>query len=656
MEIMPTEYQNIELSRSEKVFVRNALASHVYGFLLLHVNPFMVNGEYANVLIIRDGIVVLKFFDEFQIASNFQAIMSVYIENVFKKNVQLFTERLMRNMALLGSDGHIKFRVNVMCAFSQLRRDEVESSIDSSELSDFLNAHCIFKEELTGFKNVFGLQLNRTCLKTTILPVSINRMVIDEHSINSVLQPIAPEYITARATLIEDKDIYIGADKDLLVVTKSDKAAKAYMLDDDQINTINKISKGEQLILACAGSGKSVLLISKCFKAAAMNPEQQFLITCYNKNLQSLYTWFIDLAGFKEKNVTCLTFHALCKRLLGNNGFQLPFGGSGYYEALEKSAINALNAGKIKDRYYGIFIDEVQEFNTEWYKLCYNLLLNKDSDDHIFVICGDKTQQIKTLQRRGRAPWNAGEGYPTYRGGNKSIRIEKNYRNCIEINEFINRFVSRAKNYLLSIDPNFILDPDEFLRGQSVRHGIGVELIHIIDKSNQGEAVAVVKSLVRIHDEFKIPYDEIAIIMYNGTYKGYIGEWKEFYNIEKVLVELLVDSNIPYSRLYSTDDEWRQGLYGCPGVKLIKTDSVLGLDFRAAIICGLLPLGEYNKCKKPGKLTNYEFEEFEKKVDEIKSDIKKLYVTCTRAKDALHIILPENAEESEYIKLLEQSL
>ena len=78
----------------------------------------------------------------------------------------------------------------------------------------------------------------------------------------------------------------------------------------------------------------------------------------------------------------------------------------------------------------------------KWYKMCYNLLVNKNSDDHIFIVCGDKTQQIKTLQKHGRAPWNAGEGYPSYRGGNKSIRIEKNYRNCIEINDFINRFVS----------------------------------------------------------------------------------------------------------------------------------------------------------------------------------------------------------------------
>ena len=109
-----------------------------------------------------------------------------------------------------------------------------------------------------------------------------------------------------------------------------------------------------------------------------------------------------------------------------------------------------MNNGKIKNRYYGIFIDEVQIFEPEWYKFCYNLLENKSSDDHMFVICGDKTQDLDKKKKQGTAPWQAGEGYFNYRGGNKNIRIERNYRNCIEINEFINRYVSNAKQYLYS--------------------------------------------------------------------------------------------------------------------------------------------------------------------------------------------------------------
>ena len=47
------------------------------------------------------------------------------------------------------------------------------------------------------------------------------------------------------------------------LLEETDRAVQSYRLDDRQINFVNKISKGNQLILACAGSGKSVLLISR---------------------------------------------------------------------------------------------------------------------------------------------------------------------------------------------------------------------------------------------------------------------------------------------------------------------------------------------------------------------------------------------------------
>lgn len=128
-------------------------------------------------------------------------------------------------------------------------------------------------------------------LENSITPVSNERMIIDDLNVNSILQRIAPEYTTIRVSTVADAESKVGADNELLVITEKDVAVKAFRLDQDQINIVNKMSKGEQLILACAGSGKSVLLISKCFKAAAMNPDKQFLITCYNNNLYSLYTW-----------------------------------------------------------------------------------------------------------------------------------------------------------------------------------------------------------------------------------------------------------------------------------------------------------------------------------------------------------------------------
>ncbi len=61
MEIMPSEYQQLELSRFEKIFIRHALSSEQYGFLLLKVNPAMRENDYMHVFISADGVLMFKF-------------------------------------------------------------------------------------------------------------------------------------------------------------------------------------------------------------------------------------------------------------------------------------------------------------------------------------------------------------------------------------------------------------------------------------------------------------------------------------------------------------------------------------------------------------------------------------------------------------------
>ncbi len=655
MEIMPSEYQQIELSRSEKLFLRHAISSEEYGYLLLRVNPTMRKDDFMHVLLCSDGVVLYKFFENFEEASQFQGTMSIYSTMVHSQVSKIIEDKLLGNKSLLGNDGKLKIAASIVYVFPKLNYSDVIPTISDDALRTFTDERCLFAEQLsklrTGFYNIAATKY----LMHPISPVSVDKIKIQANNVNSVLQRLAPEYVTVRVATSVPTVSSAGAEEEMLVITRDDSVVKAFRLDEDQINIINKINKGDQLILACAGSGKSVLLISKCFKAASMNPDKQFLITCYNDNLHSLYTWFIDKAGLRAKNVTCMTFHTLCKTLLSRNGYSVPYGD---FDGWVNAVIARFNNGQIKERFYGIFIDEVQEFNPEWYKFCFNLLENKDSADHLFVICGDKTQKLKNQQKHGKAPWNAGEGYPNYRGGNKNIRIEKNYRNCIEINEYINRFVSNAKKYLLSLQDNYALDPDMFLRGQAVSHGYGVELKHLQSPCNQEEAQAILSSIKTIHDQYGIPYDEIAIIMYNAQYRARIDGWFDYhYNVENTLTDILTQDDIPYCKMYSSDGEWASRYGSSGGVKLIKFASVLGLDFRAAVVCGLKPLGYHNRTKKPNwtKIRNNE-ELFSETLDQIHSDIRNLYVACTRAKEVLHIILPESKADSEYIRMLEESL
>lgn len=655
MEILPSEYQSIELSRHEKMFVRHAISNGGYGFLLLNVNPTMIENESMCVVITSRGVVFFKFFENFSDVSLFGMTMQPYVQFVYPTTQKIISEKLLGNKLLSEQGTKLKFPINIVHVFPNLKRADVEKTIISN-VQGFVQKQCLFSEEFSELRQGFDVVMDRL-LSNTIIPISAETMQISDMNINSIMQRIAPEYVTIRVACADSRETTPGVDSELLIIDEQDVVVKAFRLDKEQINIVNRISKDDpnQLILACAGSGKSVLLISKCFKAAQMNPNKKFLITCRNENLRSLYTWFIDRAGLREKNVECMTFHTLCKRLLEKNGFVARYGD---FEGWVLSAIDKVNQGRIHDRYYGIFIDEVQAFEPEWYKFCFNLLENKETKDHIFVICGDKTQRLDKLKKKGQAPWQVGEGYPNYRGGNKNIRIEKNYRNCIEINEYINRYVSNAKQYLYKTQKDYELDPDMFLRGQAVFHGAGVKYVQLPIKKASCEIDTIVQAINKIHDENEIPYDEIAVIMYQGKYRKKIHGWldKQYY-LQQTLETRLRLEDIPCCRLYSTDVSWQDHFGDTGGVRLIKFQSTLGLDFRAAIICGLIPLGEHDGIKKPNweQLKTNE-ESYSNAIAATQSCIQNLYVACTRAKEVLYIIAPESENDSVFMKMLKDSI
>ncbi len=641
MELFPSEYQQLELDRHEKIFIRHALnCESEFGMLLLKVNPAMLSGESQHIVILPEGVILCKFLP-LDNPALFPVFTNAYIAGMYSDTISIVKNKLSSNKSIVDDGGNLKVAFSSICIFPAMKRGDIDINQLPADLRTFYTHKCMFSDELSNLRGNFHESI-RAYLSYPEYPLSPTPVTISEQNANAILQRLAPEYTTVRFASVPTKSSTPGTNEEMLIVTDDDVAVRAYRLEPEQVNIVNKITKGDQLILACAGSGKSVLLIAKCFKAARMNPNKKFLITCFNRNLQSLYTWFIERAGLQERNVDCYTFDALCMHLLQKNHRFLP-GGKDAIVARRAAAMQALSSNAISDRYYGIFIDEVQMFETDWYKMCYNLLENKESGDHIFVICGDKTQEIKQRQRHGRAPWNAGEGYPVYRGGNKSIRIEKNFRNCIEINEYINRFAKNARELVMNYIPDEEYDPDLFLRGQAFHKGNDVVIKQFAGNALV-EASHILESIETLHDVHGIPYDEIAIAMYNRQFKPM------HYFLESAIQTALSSKHIPFNMLYNNDLGWG-ARYGAGGVSLITFDSVLGLDFQAVIACGIRPLGAYDTTKKlkPGGVLSDEMAE------KLKQNISYLYVACTRAKDHLHIILSESSKSSIYAKLLTDS-
>ena len=654
MQIYPEKYDKLDLSTSERSFLRTAeraFSGDELAYYVLHINPRKRDAgqgkaELFNMLLVPEGIVLLRFFDAdipLVATTAIKALGNHVVYSVLESDIR---SKLEESNYLVRESGNLRFALNISFVFPNIDFSQVESELSETE-KVFCGKHVLFKNDI---------HLLRKEGKNVLLGRLSPADEIKEEIVNNIFQRLCPEITIPRKFILDDHATISVKEAEL---SQMDRAVQSYRLDNWQIDIVNRINKGNQLILACAGSGKSVLLISKCFKLASLNPCENFLLTCYNRNLNNYYQWAISQAGFIDRNVKCTTFLGLCKQLLESNGISLPTRDphqqDDYYDRLFKKANNALAAGQIKERFYGIFIDEVQIFRPEWYRFCFNLLRSKNDSDHYFVIAGDKSQDIKNNIKHGKAPWQGGgSDYPEYRG--KTLPIEMNYRNSKPINDAIDRYVNRAKTLGAKVGVDFTSDPELFLRGTAYRPGNKPTLSMVKELSNEGEAEAICSA---IRDFLKKGYSEvdIAVIVYNRRQPYTTKGWKTpYYNLLPYIKQIFYKEGWETpSILISGESEG--ATYGSRrGVTIATIEGSLGLDFRAVILAGLRPLGSHEKIQRLEDFDGLAEEKLEEKQEAFKKNINFLYTGCTRAKDELTIILSAPRGESIYMDLLRDSM
>lgn len=640
MILLPEKYNEIDLTKDEKLLInmiKNKFDDSVV--MLLKINP--IGKVRINSIIFEKGICFienLEMDDAQTLSLLLQPIILKYEEDVKKISNKLLMHRLFNDVP----SNLLKFFLAYKFYIPKLNKKEIVTDLLSDDIRNFLNKNCIFKDEIRELskepESLFKSLFNNfeQCISKEILPIK-------DDALDVLVHMIAPEYTIPKynkINVISQENTFIKKEENEYNVSQGELSIKVLKLDNEQINIINNIKSGHQLILACAGSGKSVLLISKCFKIASIHSEKDFLITCYNKNLNDMYKWRINVAGFRNRNVNCCTFHKLCRDLLDEAGVY--YNGNDFDKTFE-AARKALNEDKIKKRFYGVFIDEVQVFKSEWYEFCYDLLEKQVEEDYFFIICGDKSQSITKNIKQGKAPWQGNDRLPKFRG--KSLRLEKNYRNTLEINTYINKFTEIAKDYASKFSIVLKEDEESILRGQAIRRG---EKPYLIVSDRTREADEVVKCIRFLNKEKDVTLSEIAVLVFNKQYsieKYYIYNW-----IKRKFEQNYID----YSELVSTDSMNRATYGDREGVTLCTIESALGLDFEAVIICGLKPMGAHYKTKKQITFNSKNPEIEDCKYDFIKN-INTIYTGCTRARDNLFIILAESEESSLYSKMLLQA-
>lgn len=650
MEIYPEKYDQLELSSNEKSFLRTigrAFDDSELGYYVLKINPRKKElsagqAELFNLLVCQEGLLLFRFIE-----LDSAAVVKLTIEansqrGVFEGIENDIYEKLAASRYLIDASGELKFAFNICFVFPELESTQVVPLLNPAAKL-FAAKYVIFKDTIQSVRKegrgVLTGYLNR-------------KNFIEENIVNNIFQRLCPEITIARKFILTDEATVSTHDTS---VDGTDRSVMSYRLDMGQINIINKIKKGDQLILACAGSGKSVLLISKCFKLASLNPSEDFLITCYNRNLNNYYQWAIAQAGFLNRNVKCQTFFGLLGYLLDSNHITKPINHGDtneYFNDLFKVANEALSRGRIKERFTGIFIDEIQVFKPEWYRFCFNLLKNKNPENHFFVIAGDKSQDIKNHIKSGKAPWQGhGEGYPEYRG--KTLPIETNYRNSKPINDAVDRFVEAAKTFGLKIGVDLTSDPELFLRGTAHREGNSPEVLELRDYSNEGEAKAICDTVKRLIDEEDISEVDIAIILYNRYSKTTHYGWatRQYCLLPYIKQRFYQEGWEEPAVLISKEND---GItYGSRrGVTITTIEGSLGLDFKAVVLAGLRPLGSHEGVQSIGDFKDLTPD----KQEAYKKNVNFIYTGCTRAKDELTIILSSKRGESVYMDLIRDSI
>ena len=631
MLLVPSSLQNSNLPLAAKRFIQSIqhrLPDEYIG--IDGINLSGIAGDDYFGIICPEGLILLAFKDPNFLANT---VGVSFLSQMYQQAVLKFSSRLHSHSVLKSTDNVLLFPVAILYTFADTTKEELPNEIQNEE---FVRKHCYFVDWLKGLRTPSGFaEKIEMALSSPMEQFVDGSYPINEGLRDVIINRIAPWATIPRITEAQiERSIKISKSLSKLKsidLPPDDSLVDVLRLDKKQVDEVNAIKKGHQLILACAGSGKSVILIAKCFKLASLDANRKFVLLCFNKNLRDYYRWQIDEAGFADRNVECLTIHQFFNNLI--NDFHIPrpcFDKSDdvYFDAVVERVLIALKNGTIPRMYYGIFIDEVQIFKPNWYRACYMLLENPDSDEHILAICGDLTQNLRKSVKHGGAPWH-GDGLPLFRG--HTLHIETNYRNSIQINYFVNIYAGLVKKRM---PPNNPLSMDTYMRGTAFRNGPAPIVSYFSTNNPTEEAEHIIKAVRYMHDIQNIGYSEIAILIFNQGGNRKLGyKYPLLARIKNQLYTSATD--IPFTLLAWENDRKPYTLRD--GVSIITYEGSLGIDFRGIIVGGISLVGTLDEvqyetpetiAEKPKMLTNY------------RTGFDALYLACTRAKDSLAIIMP----------------
>lgn len=270
------------------------------------------------------------------------------------------------------------------------------------------------------------------------------------------ITPLTEEQVDVLRSIIHPEIVLSPLQSRSSNTGETEQCKELVVLDRKQENNARRIGEGHRIIYGVAGSGKTVILISRCKWLHDENLSAKILLVCYNVIL-SVY-----LKHVLEKYPRIQVFHF--------DGWSKHNGIIRQVENVStKSLEDDASLGKrllehLKQqqgdfrKYDAILVDEAQDFPPIWFSCILEALTNPGDGD-LLIVC-DGNQGIRLIDA---VSWKSLGIKAQGRTIHQAFDLDRNYRNTREILKLASHFtIKNPKNdedsiSIVPVDPNLAI-------------------------------------------------------------------------------------------------------------------------------------------------------------------------------------------------------
>lgn len=288
-----------------------------------------------------------------------------------------------------------------------------------------------------------------------------------------------------------DESLYLSFKRYLLPPYHQLEEGKNIHYSKEQTELIRSESNPRRKIKGVAGSGKTLVLAKRAVNAY-LRTESNILILTYNLSLKNyIHDRISEIReNYPWDKFYITNYHQFFKTEANNYGLEIkdlsPFTDTKFFETVKE---------QIK-KYKVIFIDEIQDYRTEWLEIIHTYFLEENEE---FIVFGDEKQNIYNRPLdENREPKTIG-----IRGGwNKSLNISRRFSNSI------GRLAMSFQHYFL--EQKYTIDEIQILANPTLN--LEQEYIKYANIGTKADAYSIYRIYIGSVVKFNIHPSDVTIL------------------------------------------------------------------------------------------------------------------------------------------------